>query len=263
MGRSRGRYHMNQARPGRIAPARRVSNREPPMRRPAILLMILTSVLLLFAACSQDVVTPDQTDTIAETGQPDKRLVLPDLDGPMTLETYLFILDNSFDTINWVATDVVMPVWDGGTVSVLPQGYPAGHEVSITFTGNRMAPNEFETGTIWLPAPLPAGVFLDIPGNCLLYRTLNIPPAGIKTATVGLPIMAWNQTDNFTGDFTTYDLFPISENESEARNLESVTIAWPGTGNNYYVESTAFPDKDSISHAIDHVVDPDEPGEEE
>lgn len=232
------------------------------MRRTTIL--FLTLILSALMGCSSELGGPVTNGGPADNTEPDKRITFPDLNGPLSFDMYLSLLSNTFNTISWVDTEVTLPVRNGGTVSVLPAGYPVDHPVSITIPPNPSAAAEFEKGTISVPAPLPAGAFLEVPGDCLIYRTVNIPPVGTKTATIDLPIMPWNRTDSFSGIFTTYDLHPVTEDSYEARNLETVQIPWvPDGSETTFVQSVATLDKDVISHAIDHVTDPDEPGEEE
>jgi hypothetical protein len=228
------------------------------MRRPLFIFSVLVLTLLVFAACSDDTVSPDPT-VVQNSGSADKRL--PRI-SPMDFETFIRITNDRFETLQWIEVKYPMSAKTGGSVSVVPEGYPATHPITLTVAPDPLASDKVEECTLWVAAPPADGLYLGIYGNCLLYRTQNIPPAGGKTAKVDFPIMPWYRTTDYDGNFAVYD-FNNDENEPlEAINMKSITVPWPPADpDRIYVEVNADADKEEPDRIIDRIIDPGQPGE--
>lgn len=234
------------------------------MRRPFFIFIVLMLTLFVLAACSDDTVRPEASEApdatvVQNPGSADKRL--PRI-SPMDFDTFLGITNDRFETLQWIEVKYQLSAKTGGVVSVVPEGYPATHPVTVTMEPNPLAIDKIETGTLWVAAPPAGGVYLNIYGNCLLYRTENIPPAGAKSAKIDFPIMPWYRTTDYDGNFSVYDLNNDENQPLAAINMKSISVAWPPADPEViYVEVVADPDKEDPDRLIDRVIDPGQPGE--
>jgi len=216
----------------------------------------LLAAALLFTACSHDTVTLNAPEDGVKR-------VPPIFDPPEGFDPFFAALEVKFDNVIWIEVKFeALPAKNGGTVSIVPDGYPETHPIRITLAGDPLAGNDFEEGTLWVAAE-PTSGSLYVPGNCIIYRTLNIPPNNKGTAIIELPIVSWYNTDNYNGTFTSYDLVLNDFDFPDADNLETIQIAWPPADPDdpIYVNVQAGPGKDS--DATDRVVDPELPGEDD
>lgn len=229
------------------------------MRQLIPIAMTLLLTLFVFAACSDDIVTPDSSEAMEKARK--------DLyDPPPGLDPFMLALAANFDDHIWVEVPVELPVLMGGTVTVVPDGYPETHAIEITIEANPQADKTLAESTLWLAFPYPGEEIIDVPGNCIIYRTHNIPPFGTETAIISLPIMPWYETSTFSRNFTAYDLLLNSEGYPAPFEVQELTIDWrphadPDTA--IYMEFEANPDKDKPDAILDRVLDPDLPGDDD
>ena len=85
----------------------------------------------------------------------EKRIVPEELNGPMDFDIFLFMLSHNYDNHEWIEVRVDLPAKSGGTISVLPEGYPPTHTIQLTIGGDKNATAEIIN-------PIPAA-FIDEP----------------------------------------------------------------------------------------------------
>jgi len=228
------------------------------MRRLVPIAMTLSLILLVLAACSDNAVSPEKSDPADKRGR-------QIYDPPPGMNPFMSTLAGKFDQQNWVEIKVDLPAKMGGTVSVVPDGYPATHPIKISIAANPNADKMLVESTIWVAVPDPGLEFISIPGDCIIFRTQNIPPNGTPTATIEMPVMPWYRTGEYNGDFASYDLHLNDYGFPAPFELQTVSIPWPPVDPDVaiYVETEAKPDKDEPNGILDRVLDPDVPGDDD
>ena len=228
------------------------------MRRLVPIAMTLLAFLFVLAACSDDAVSPNSSDPTEKRG---KEIYDP----PPGFDSFMFSLSNDFDRMNWVEVPLDLPAKMGGTISVVPAGYPATHPILITREANPEADKMLSESRLWVAVPDPGEDSIYVNGDCILFRTQNIPPEGTASATIKMPVMPWYDTSSYSGIFTSYDLRLNTDGWPDSFVEKTISIIWPDPDPEIpvYLEAEIGPDKDEPSGILDRVLDPDVPGDDD
>lgn len=232
------------------------------MRLSYSLIFVLLLALLSIAACSDDLVQPQQDEQAPLDKRP-REIENP----PPGFDQFFVFLRQHFDEFeedDWIEITVDYAAKTGGVIEVVPEGYPTTHPIRITTFGDATAEKAMTAGTLWVLAAPPSGGQIYMPGGSIPYRTLNLPAPGEPAAKIDLPIMSWYYKEDWTGEFTTYELTTNTDGWPDSENEKSTTIAWPNPDpdETLWVTVEADPNKDGPTSILDQVADPQEPGDE-
>lgn len=219
---------------------------------------ILTIALVAIAAAVLASGCSDNTALTAPSAS-DKRA--PDLPPPPGPNAYLVALEEAFDAITWVPVQFEVNPAVGGTYTLLPDGYPADRPIIVNVGGNPVAGGVPVVCRIWVAAEPADGGYLDTPGDCILYRTENFPPAESPDATISLPVMRWYRSSNYTGHFATYKLGEDENGWPTREFVEGVSLpAWPPLDSEsaVYVTVPGDPGVNEADSSVDLVAEPTE-----
>ncbi len=192
------------------------------MRQALALTLLLCAGSLLLAACSE------VGDPVAANDPSVYDKQHPILPPPPWPDPFLVSLQETFDELTWIEVSFEVNTSTGGTFTLLPAGYPSGYPVIVNIEGNPAAGGSLQQCKIFVAAGPPAGGYLDIPGDCILYKTENFPPEEAPNATIDLPVMRWYRSSSYTGSFATYRI-GLDENAFPVRQfVDNVSLpSWP------------------------------------
>ncbi len=235
------------------------------MRKFIAIALSLGALTLLLIACSADQapISPSAADYASDA---DKKGG-PDLfDPPPGFNQYLIELSNRFDSLQWTKEEITINLMLSEEKEV---SFPGYEPIIIKFTPDSETviplgdPTEVK---FFLSVPkAPSSGTLYVPGNCMVFRTENLPDNKFGSLEIQLPVMDFYDYSNYDGIFSSCHLDSNEYGFPDAFDVELITIAdWPDDPINppMYISVTNLEEKDNPSSATDRVLDPGAIGDE-